>query len=125
MDNLIKKLESGAELNVTPASFPEGHRLFKAVAKVMQEENFVEGTVQALGLKVLSNEEIEAALWPCAARGTYNGLKINPALFEDLNARADFLSIMKEVLAYNLIPFSKSLGSIFRAMYGKEFDILK
>ncbi len=125
MENLKKKLESGAELDVTLAPFSDGHRLFKAVTKELQEINLSEDSVQKLSMRLLSSEPIENALWPCMARGSYNGLKINPDLFENAEARCDFLEVMKEVLAYNLLPFSKNLGSLSTAIFQKNIDILR
>lgn len=124
MENLKKTLESGVELTVSLASFPEGHRLFKAVTKELQSINLAEDTVQKLSMQLVSSDAIEQALWPCMARATYNGLKVNPELFENAEARCDFLEIMKEVLAYNLVPFSKNLGSLSTAIFRKDTDIL-
>ena len=82
-------------------------------------------TVQHLAMTLLSSEQIEAALWPCMGRASYNGLKINPGLFENAEIRCDFLEVMKEVLGYNLIPFSKNLGSLSTAIFRKDTDILR
>lgn len=126
MENLKKKLESGAEIEVTLASFPEGHRLFKVVAKELQGLDLAIGTVQNLALKLISSEEIEAALWPCMARGVYNNSqKIVPSLFEDPAIRCDFLEIAKEVMVFNLTPFSKNVGLLSSAMFRKDIDTLK
>lgn len=124
MENLKKKLESGAELVVSIASFTEGHKLFKAVTKELRDIDLAEGTVQKLSMQLVSSECIEEALWPCMGRATYNGLKVNPELFENPEVRCDFLEVLKEVLAYNLIPFSKNLGSLSTAVFRKDLDIL-
>jgi len=124
MEPLKKTLESGVELTVSLASFPEGHRLFKAVTKELQSVDLAEDTVQKLSMQLVSSDAIEQALWPCMARATYNGLKVNQELFENAEARCDFLEVMKEVLAYNLVPFSKNLGSLSTAIFRKDTDIL-
>ncbi len=110
MENLKKTLTSGAQLEVTLASFPEGHKLYKAVAKKFGEidEN---DTVQKVSFQISSSEEIESALWPCMFRATYDGRKINIEIFEDAKVRSDFLEIQREVLGFNLIPFSGGVGS--------------
>lgn len=126
MENLKVKLASGADLEVTLASFSEGHRLFKAVTRVLTGFDLSEGTVQKLSMLLLSSEEVEAALWPCMERAVYKtlecpaGLKINKALFEKAEAREDFLEISEEVLGYNLTPFSKSIGSLSKVIHQKS-----
>jgi len=125
MENFKKILESGAELTISLASFAEGHRLFKAVTRELQNINLNEDTVQKLSMQLISSEAIEQALWPCMGRATYNGLKVTPELFENAETRCDFLEVMKEVLGYNLIPFSKNIGSLSTAIFRKDIDILR
>lgn len=117
MDNLKKKLTSGAEIDITLAPFLIGHRLFKAVASELKSLDLNEDSVQKMSMLLVSSETIEEALWPCLARGTYNGVKITPELFENMNVRSDFLEVIKEVLAYNLAPFSKGIGSLSKAIF--------
>jgi len=125
MEPFKKTLESGAELTISLASFPEGHRLFKAVTKELQSIDLAEDTVQKLSMQLVSSEAIEQALWPCMARATYGGLKVNQELFEDAKIRCDFLEVMKEVLGFNLVPFSKNLGSLSTAIFRKDINILE
>lgn len=121
MENLIKKLESGSEINVTLASFPEGHRLYQAVAKELSKYNLAEGTAENLAMVLASSAEINDALWPCLGRGVYktseftDGLKMTASIFEKVEHRMDFIEIQREVLGYNLIPFSRSIGSLLMA----------
>jgi hypothetical protein len=45
-------------------------------------------------------------------RATYNGVKITRDTFEDMDTRADYFVVAKEVLWFNLNPFFKNLKSI-------------
>ncbi len=125
MENLKVTLVSGAELEVTLASFAEGHRLFKVVTKELETVDFKEDTVQKMAFKLISSESIEHALWPCMSRATYNKMKVNPDLFEDANVRGDFLSVAKEVLVFNLLPFSKGLDSVLSGFTAKSTETQK
>lgn len=123
MDPLKIQLESGAELTASIASFPEGNRLYKTVAREMQTADLQNGTVQQLSLRFMTSEEIEQALWPCMARATWKGIKVLPDLFENPEARSDFLKIKEEVMIYNLLPFSKGLGSLLKELLAKSIAI--
>ena len=132
--NLKKSLPSGAVLEVTLAPFQEGHALFKAVARELEavplavgvkvknlKELFEAGvsdeilnTLKNVAARLIASDLVEQALWPCMSRATYNQNKIRPDVFEDEKARGDFLIVAKEVLVYNLGPFSSSLGSLFK-----------
>jgi hypothetical protein len=71
-------------------------------------------TIKNLVTGLLASDEIEAALWPCIERGTYNGIHIKKDIFEDEKVRADYIPILKEALVYNLSPFFKSLKSLVK-----------
>ena len=126
-----KVLESGALLDLSICSFAEGNRLMKAVAKEIksiqislgaseQAPDFLKlkvgddamNTIKNLVASLLASDEIEAALWPCIERGTYNSIHIQRDIFEDEKVRADYIPIMKEALVFNLNPFFKSLISL-------------
>ena len=131
MENLKVKLSSGAELEVTLAPFQDGHRLFKAVTRELKTFDLAEGTVENLSMLLVSSDDIDAALWPCMARAVYKtaecpaGLKVVPSLFENEEARGDLLDIQREVLGFNLTPFSKAIGSLSKATLKKDISILK
>ena len=125
MENLKKILPSGAELEVTLASFAEGHRLFKVVTKELETIDFKEDTVQKMAFRLIASEAVEQALWPCMGRATYNQMKVNADLFEDAGIRGDFLAVAKEVLVFNLLPFSKGLDSVFSTFTQKNTDTQK
>ena len=128
-----KVLESGALLDLSICSFAEGNRLMKAVAKEIKNTQISLGakgqmgdflklqvgddainTIKNLVTGLLASDEIEAALWPCIERGTYDGIHIKKDIFEDEKVRADYIPILKEALVYNLSPFFKSLKSLVK-----------
>lgn len=105
-----KTLDSGHELVLQTGGWEEVHRLYRAVAGVIGKYSFREGEALALLSGLETSPEVEAAVWPCMARSTYDGHSIKKDLFEEVEARADFLVIKKEVMVYNLAPFIKSLA---------------
>jgi len=143
-----KILDSGAVLELSMASFAEGTRLMKAVAKELKNTQISLGakgdikdffkmelgdeamnTIKNIVTGLIASEEIEAALWPCMERGSYTvgGVmrKINRDLFEDEKARADYIPVLKEALVYNLAPFFKSLGSLVKGIPAATTSIQK
>lgn len=129
--NYKKTLDSGAVLEVTLAPFAVGHRLLKAVMSEIEQikisigdvkdistifssemNDSVINTIKNLITRVLSSDVIEEALWVCMERATYDGKKITRDTFEDMNVRADYFIVAKEVLWFNLTPFFKNLKSI-------------
>jgi hypothetical protein len=129
-----KILDSGAVLNLTMCSFAEGNRLMKAVARELKATSINLGfqgkdlkdlfklqvgdetlnTIKNLVTGLLASDEIEAALWPCIERGTYNGVHIKRDIFEDEKVRTDYIAVLKEALIFNLTPFSSGLVSLLR-----------
>jgi len=113
-------LDSGAKLNITLASFAEGNALFKAFSKVVgkAEIDGQEDIKNPLALKdlfcsLVYSDELEKCLWACMKRATYNGHKITPDTFEEIEARQDYLEVISEVGQFNLTPFLKSLYARF------------
>jgi hypothetical protein len=114
-----KVLQSGAKLNLSLCSFDEGTKLMKAVTRELKSTPILLGdavlnfnTIKNIATVLIASDEIEAALWPCMERGTYNGLKINKDLFEDEKVRADYIPILKETLVFSLSPFLKNISSL-------------
>jgi hypothetical protein len=141
---MLKILESGAELNLTMCSFTEGNRLMKAVAQELKDVKLALGasgkavdflklelgddalnTVKNLVASLLASDSIEAALWPCIMRGTYNGVHITKETFEDEKVRADYIPVLKEALVFNLSPFFKSLVSLVKDIPAASIGIRK
>lgn len=131
MENLKVSLRSGAQLLASLGSFSEGHRLYKAVTRELSRYNLAEGTAENLAMVMTSSEDVDTALWPCLERATYTPagqtslLKINQGLFENAEYRSDLLEIQREVLGYNLIPFSLPVGSLLLAALKKDIGALK
>ncbi len=144
MANLVKTLESGAQLEVQMASFEKAHRLLRAVTKEIESVRIVLGlkgelkdllnievsddafnTLKDVVARMVSSEIVEAALWDCMATVLYNDKKVTRATFEDEEARGDFLVITKEVMVYNLSPFFKSLGSLLSGIGRKNTSAQK
>ena len=132
MANLKKTLDSGARIEIQVSSFEVCNRLLKTV---MRE---VDGVKVSLGIKsgaknlgdlelnddalntiksfiarIISSESVESVLWECMPVVLYNDGKVTRDTFENIEARADYLPLMKEVLVYNLTPFFKNLNSLF------------
>lgn len=108
------KLQSGATLGIGQTPFAESKALFQALMDEAKGIGFNSMTDQAALVKDLfcytvSSKRVEAALWECLKRCTYNGLKIENATFEPEEARADFIDICMQVAEENLRPFMKGL----------------
>ena len=127
----IKTLDSGAVLDLTLAPFEAGHKLLKAVMREIEQVNVSKealsgemnegalNTIKSLLARLIYSDAVEAALWPCMDRALYNNKRISKDLFEDEAARADYLPVVKEVLLFNLSPFTKNLTSLLSEVMGK------
>lgn len=142
--NLIRTLESGAKLEIQQASFEKANALLKAVMREIQGVSLsfgITGNIRNLGelevndnvintlkdvvSRIIASDAIETAVWPCMATVLYNGKKITPEVFENEEARGDFLIVLKEVMVYNLAPFFKSLNSLLPNIGQKGINIQK
>lgn len=118
------KLPSGATLKITLSSFSVAKALLQAVTEeakgmtISGETEIDFNLMKDLLCTALSSKKIEACIWECCKKATYNGIKISEETFEDEDARQDYFTVMLEVSKENLLPFMKSLS----AQYG---DILK
>lgn len=122
-------LPSGAELEMTLAPFLEGERLFSATAECLKSVK-MEGlntddltasfeSIKGAVLACLTSKELKEALLACLKRCTYNGQRITSwDIFEDINAREDYLAVCWEVVKFNLTPFTKNLFSKFSMSLG-------
>ena len=122
------KLPSGAELKVTMADFATSKALYQAIAEELQgiKLNSIEGEQFAKDVfcVALSSKKIEACIWECAKRATYNGLKLDADTFESEEARQDYLECMFEITRVNTLPFMKSLYAKFSPLLEKMGIIL-
>lgn len=121
-------LPSGAELEMTLAPFTEGERLFTATAeclksvKVNGNEDVEDLTsninsIKDAFLSCLTSQAMKDAILGCLKRCTYNKQRITSwDIFDDINARGDYLTVCWEVVRFNLSPFMKSLFSKLSAL---------
>lgn len=129
MENLKKTLSSGSEIEIFLADFPDGHRLYKAIARELSKYDLADGTAENLALVLTSSEDIDAALWPCMKNCLYTGhgyekQKLSAELFgKKAEIRTDLVDIQREVLGFNLLPFSKPIGSLLVAALTKSMPI--
>lgn len=118
-------LPSGAELEMTLAPFMEGERLFSATAECLKGVK-VDGnadvsdltsnlnSLKDMFLSCLTSQTMKEAILACLKRCTYNKQRITSwDIFDDINAREDYLAVCWEVVKFNLTPFTKSLISKF------------
>jgi len=121
------KLPSGAELEITLSPFATSRALFQAIldeSKLLKLDPKADVDVNLLKdlfCTFLSSKKIEACIWECMKRATYNGLKITEDTFEPEAARDDYFSVCFETTKANILPFTKSLY----AQYGHILAILK
>jgi hypothetical protein len=114
-----KKLSSGAVLKITLAPFAEAKALYQACLEELRnlhvdpKEEVDVNLFKDLFCVGLSSKKIEAALWPCLKRATYNDLKIDDSTFEPVEARQDYVPVCFEVAKENIAPFAKSLYAEF------------
>jgi hypothetical protein len=119
------KLQSGAELKVSPAPFAEARALYQAVLEEVRGLKIDAETEIDVNLKkdlfcvLLASKKIELALWECMKRCTYNGQKITPDTFEDVKAREDYFDVCVAVGQENVLPFTKSLYAAFSSTIEK------
>jgi hypothetical protein len=127
MDGKIT-LKSGAMVELQDPGFDAADDLFAAVmaeigkarldldlsaidpdaeVSTLAGENF--NSVKNLICQVAGSKPLRGPLFAAAARSLYNGLKIERATFEDINARSDFLPVAQEVMKFVLAPFFKNL----------------
>jgi hypothetical protein len=127
----IIHLSSGAELDITMASFEEADVLLDAVLKEVEGINVTSkddhiNVLKNIFTRAKLSPAIKAALKPCLDRTTYNKVKlINNDIFEDEKNRRDYLIVLKEVLEYNLTPFFASLISSFSVLESKIKEFQK
>ena len=135
MDNLKKTLPSGAILEVTMSEFTVGEALFSAVVKELEQTKINLGDISSveslkdveitsemidtfknLISRMISSPSIKTLIWKCLERATRNDIKITPDIFEDVEARGDYLTIFRETLWFNISPFFPSLNSLLKVI---------
>lgn len=128
-NNAKVSLPSGAELEMTLAPFLEGRKLSKAIAKCLKEVNIDSNTeieanlntLKDLFMECLTSQEVEDSILACLKRCTYNKQRITSwDIFEDVNARQDYIPVCWEVCKFNLAPFTKNLFAKLSTFIGPK-----
>ncbi|MDR3244661.1 MAG: hypothetical protein LBT79_07935 [Elusimicrobiota bacterium] len=129
-DNDKVVLPSGAQLEMSLASFQEGEALFSSVAECLkstkidmkQDVGNIEENINSLKdglLSCLTSKKVKDCILVCLKRCIYNGQKISDwSFFDNINLRVDYLNVCWEVARFNLYPFTKNLFaklSVFQA----------
>lgn len=116
-------LPSGAELEMTLAPFTEGDRLLTAAAeclkglKISGQEDINFSSIKDAFLSCLTSKEMKDAILGCLKRCTYNKQRITSwDIFDDIDARGDYITVCWEVCKFNLAPFMKNLISRLSAL---------
>ena len=113
MDHTLK---SGARLFVSCAPFEDGNRLRKAVMRTLMGVKYDGDVLGHEAIMALSvSEEVEACFWACAARSSYQHVKVTRGLFDEAKlgpqAQSDYLEIFARVLEAHLRPFFQNASS--------------
>lgn len=143
MSETRKKTGSGAELVIQVADYESGMALhdaflaklstlkadinfsaFSNVKSLTELKELDVGLILNLGVREIlpalasfaADKNIREAAFVCLARATYNGQRITPALFNDVEARKDFYEIILECLKVNVLPFAGTLVSLLSTL---------
>lgn len=119
-------LSTGRKLMVGDVPFPAARALFQALLDEgrgvsINSQSDMLALCKDLLCTSFASKKIEAALWECMKRCTYEGLKIDDKTFEKAEAREDYVEICFEVALEVVRPFTKSLY----AQYGRLLDRLQ
>ena len=106
--------KNGAEIIINEADFDSAVALKNAVERqlvgTLKGDLSMDSLFDAF-LLVDSSPEVNAALFKCLIRSTYNGMQITKATFEPSEARLDYFDIAKACVEVNLTPFFQGLVS--------------
>jgi len=112
------KLASGAEVKINAADIGEAWALLQSFAErglsiTIRGGEEMPDVLKSVFCAALASKDLHAKLMACAVKSTYNGLKVEEAVFQDLKAREDYLEVLYLVAEANLKPFTKSLYAKF------------
>ena len=132
------KGQTGKRIVINVASFKESAQLKACIAKELLTQNIDIGNADSLaGLKdelnnsvpkllntaknlLLScevSEEFNKALFNCLQHCTYDNIKVDERLFDDVpEAREDYYTIVFECIKENILPFFKGLLSKLKTL---------
>ena len=110
------KLPSGSVLGISVAPFADARALYQALLEEgLSLQLDVEAEMDAnffkdIFCKGFSSKKIESALTKCMERAVIDGLKVTNDSFEPEDKRQDYFTVLFEVAAENIRPFTKSLS---------------
>ncbi len=124
MEEIVKiDLPSGAKLEIYPADFLVAKKAYQVVAQELEglkldpQAEVDVNLLKDVMIRSVASEAIDAQIWECMKKCTYNGLKITKDTFQPMSAREDYLPALYEVAVVNISPFLKSLFAKFAATY--------
>ncbi|MDD5301505.1 MAG: hypothetical protein PHS14_00235 [Elusimicrobia bacterium] len=103
------KTKGGATLFLSHAAFEDGLALTKAVNKVMLDLKLFGAEGSETTLRLFGDAEVYACYLRCAEKATYNGRKLEAALYDDPkageSASRDLLEVFDAIVHYNTSRF--------------------
>ena len=119
-------LPSGAKLTVSESSYADATALLKALTRCAKgiplPKDLLDADVTVLKdmlVEATVSDEVDAALFKCAQRAVYEGVRVEKGIFDDpkmleKGVRGDYFLILWHIVEVNCGPF-----------FGKAFSILK
>lgn len=112
-------LQSGKKLSFQYADFEAEQDLYDVIMQELEKKNInlkdgeigVNISLFKIIASLTGTKEVTAQFWRCANTCLYEGERITPKVFQDIEARKDFLEIKAMVVWHNMsIFFSNLLG---------------
>lgn len=134
MSNESVTLASGAQLQITSAPFKDAHALHKALLAAakgipLAADPFKQdvSVLKDIVINAATSDDVEACLFRCFERVTYDGLKLKVDLFDDPKigdkVRTDFYLIAWEVARHNCAPFFGQAFSLLKSRLGTQASV--
>jgi hypothetical protein len=130
------KMPSGAKLTVSVCPFADANALLKALLKSAKgigvPKDLLQADVSVLKdvlISAATSDDVEAALFKCGSRASYQNVKVTAELFDDTNlgeiARKDYYSIWSKIVEVNCSPFFEQTFSALKARLSTPIDTRK
>jgi len=112
-------LKSGNKLSFQYAEFETEQDLYTIISQELEAKNInikdgsdgvMVSIIKALGA-IMGSKAVTEQFWKCANTCLYNGERITPAIFQNIEARKDFMEIKYHVLFNNVAIFFSNLLS--------------
>lgn len=125
--------KTGATVVINPAPFDDAIDLKSAIQRELAKTQLkfdmsmlkdVDAEVDVAPLinaamTVDSSKEVNAALFKCLGRCTYNSQKIVKATFEPVEARSDYYEVIGACMKENVGPFFSGLASLLGGLMAR------